>query len=51
VDTGGARVARRFDAHVARLLALAAAAGGRAAAREAQRGLDLVDEIEAVYQR
>jgi len=50
VDVGGARVARRFDAHVARLLALSAA-GGRPAAREAQRGLDLVDEIEAVYQR
>jgi len=50
VDAGGARVARRFDAHVARLLALSAA-GGRPAAREAQRGLDLVDEIEAVYQR
>ena len=28
-----------------------AATGGRPAAREAQRGLDLVDEIEAVYQR
>jgi hypothetical protein len=50
VDTGGARVARRFDAHVARLRRLAAT-GGRPAAREAQRGLDLVDEIEAVYRR
>lgn len=51
VDAGGARVARRFDAHVARLLGLAAAGGGRPAAAEAQRGLDLVDEIEAVYRR
>ena len=50
VEAGGARVARRFDAHVARLRRLAAT-GGRPAAREAQRGLDLVDEIEAVYQR
>jgi len=50
VDAGGARVARRFDAHVARLRGLAAT-GGRPAAREAQRGLDLVDEVEAVYQR
>ena len=51
VDTGGARVARRFDAHVARLLGLAATGGRPARRREAQRGLDLVDEIEAVYRR
>ena len=44
-------MARRFDAHVARLRRLAATGGGRPAAREAQRGLDLVDEIEAVYRR
>jgi surface antigen len=50
VHAGGARVARRFDAHVARLQRLAAT-GGRPAAREAQRGLDLVDEIEDVYRR
>jgi len=50
VRSGGARVAARFDAHVARMRRLASA-GGRAAAREAQHGLDLVDEIEAVYDR
>jgi hypothetical protein len=50
VRAGGARTARRFDAHVARLRRLAVA-GGRPAEREAQRGLDLVDEIEAVYER
>ena len=49
VAAGGKRVATRFDAHVARMEQLAAR-GGRAAAREAQRGLDLVDEIEAVYE-
>jgi hypothetical protein len=50
VAAGGVSVARKFDAHVARLRRLAAHAGP-ATAREAQRGLDLVDEIEAVYQR
>jgi hypothetical protein len=43
-------VAGRFDRHVARPRRLATA-GGRPAAREAQRGLDLVDEVEAVYRR
>src|SRR3954452_10531851 len=42
---GGARVAARYDAHVARLQRLT----GEAARREAQRGLDLVDEVEGVY--
>jgi hypothetical protein len=46
---GGRHVAARFDAHVARMHRLAAR-GGPGAAREAQRGLDLVDEIEAVYE-
>jgi hypothetical protein len=50
VEAGGRRVAARFDAHVARMGRLAPR-GGKAAAREAQRGLDLVDEIEAVYER
>jgi hypothetical protein len=50
VEAGGARVAARFDAHVARMRRLAAE-GGPAAAREAQHGLDLVDELEAVYRR
>jgi hypothetical protein len=49
VMAGGQRVAARFDAHVARMGRLASR-GGPAAAREAQRGLDLVDEIEAVYE-
>ena len=49
VEAGGRRVAARFDAHVARMERLAAR-GGQAAAREAQRGLDLVDEIEGVYE-
>ena len=42
---GGARVAARYDAHVARLVKLK----DDAARREAQRGLDLVDEVEGVY--
>jgi hypothetical protein len=50
IKAGGEHVAARFDAHVARLERLAAR-GGPAVAREAQRGLDLVDEIEAVYRR
>jgi hypothetical protein len=49
IGAGGRRVAARFDAHVARMARLAAR-GGQPAAREAQRGLDLVDEIEAVYE-
>jgi len=48
IKAGGEREAARFEAHVARLGRLAAR-GGPAVAREAQRGLDLVDEIEAVY--
>jgi hypothetical protein len=50
VRSGGARVAARFDAHVQRMERLAAA-GNRAAGKEAQHGLDLVDELEAVYDR
>jgi hypothetical protein len=50
VRSGGARVAARFDAHVKRMERLAAA-GNRAAGKEAQHGLDLVDELEAVYDR
>jgi hypothetical protein len=50
VAAGGGRVAARFDAHVERMGRLAAI-GGAGAAREAQRGLDLVDELEAVYRR
>jgi len=50
VRSGGARVAVRFDAHVKRMERLAAA-GDRAAGKEAQHGLDLVDEVEAVYNR
>jgi hypothetical protein len=50
VEAGGRRVAARFDAHVARMVRLAPR-GGQAVVREAQRGLDLVDEIEGVYER
>jgi hypothetical protein len=50
VKAGGGHVVSRFDAHVARMDRLAAR-GGRAAVREAQHGLDLVDEVEAVYNR
>jgi hypothetical protein len=50
VKSGGARVASKFDAHVKRMERLAAG-GNRAAGKEAQHGLDLVDEIEAVYDR
>ena len=50
LKAGGARVASRFDAHVERLGRLAAAEDP-GAAKEAQRGLDLVDELEAVYAR
>jgi|tagenome__1003787_1003787.scaffolds.fasta_scaffold20796416_3 hypothetical protein len=42
---GGARVVARYDEHVARLVKL----HGGAARREAQHGLDLVDEVEGVY--
>lgn len=50
VRSGGARVATRFDAHIKRMERLAAA-GNPAAVKEAQHGLDLVDELEAVYNR
>ena len=50
VAAGGRRAAARFDAHVRRLARLAAGAGDRARVqREAQHGLDLVDELERVY--
>ena len=48
---GGARPAAAFAAHVRRLERLAAGSAGAEAAREAQHGLDLVDELEAVYER
>jgi hypothetical protein len=50
VRAGGARAAVAFDAHVRRLERLAAGHSSAQAAREAQHGLDLVDELEAVYQ-
>jgi len=50
VQAGGDQAARAFDAHVAQMRRLAAAgAPGAAAVREAQHGLDLVDEVEGVY--
>jgi hypothetical protein len=51
IKAGGARVAPRFDAHVARMRRLAAAGDRAPAVREAQRGLDLVDVLEHVYER
>jgi hypothetical protein len=50
VKAGGARVASKFDAHVERMRRLAGV-GGSGAVKEAQHGLDLVDELEAVYNR
>jgi hypothetical protein len=49
VRAGGRDVAPAFDAHVARMRRLAAAPDAAAAGREAQHGLDLVDELEEVY--
>src|SRR5206468_4299052 len=51
VKAGGGKVAPRFDAHVAQLRRLVASGNRAAAVREAQRGLDLVDELERVYER
>jgi hypothetical protein len=51
VKAGGSRVAPSFDAHVHRMLRLSAAGADARAVREAQHGLDLVDELEAVYKR
>jgi hypothetical protein len=51
IQAGGARVAPRFDAHVARMRRLAAVDDRAQAIREAQRGLDLVDVLEHVYER
>jgi hypothetical protein len=51
VTAGGSHVAPSFDAHVQRLLRLAADGADARAVREAQHGLDLVDELEAVYRR
>ena len=50
VKAGGGKVAPRFDAHVAQLRRLVASGNRAAAVREAQRGLDLVDELERVYE-
>jgi hypothetical protein len=51
VQAGGTQAAHAFDAHVARMRRLAAVgAAGAAAVREAQHGLDLVDEVEGVYE-
>jgi hypothetical protein len=49
VKAGGTRVAPAFDAHVQRMLRLASDGADARAAREAQHGLDLVDELESVY--
>jgi hypothetical protein len=49
VQAGGGAVALTFDAHVRRIRRLAARHDSARAEREAQRGLELVDELETVY--
>jgi hypothetical protein len=49
VAAGGGKAARRFDGHVEAMRALAANRRPATTQREAQHGLDLVDELEAVY--
>jgi hypothetical protein len=49
VKAGGTRVAPSFDAHVHRMLHLAADGSDARAVHEAQHGLDLVDRLESVY--
>jgi hypothetical protein len=51
VRAGGRRVAPRFDAHVRAMRRLASAGDLARAQKEAQHGLDLVDELEQVYER
>jgi hypothetical protein len=51
VGAGGEAVAHRFDGHVAKLGRLGRAGGLAGVEREAQHGLDLVDELERVYER
>jgi hypothetical protein len=51
VAAGGTAAAGRFDAHVTAMRSLVRGhASTRALAREAQHGLDLVDEVEEVYE-
>lgn len=49
IAAGGNTVAAKFDAHSAEMLKLTRTGTDQQIADEAQRGLDLVDEIEAVY--
>jgi hypothetical protein len=49
VTAGGYRVAPKFDEHVTRIQRLAAGTDRAATVREAQHGLDLVDQLEDVY--
>lgn len=51
IKAGGAKIAPSFDAHVKRMKELAASGDHAATVREAQHGLDLVDELEGVYRR
>ena len=49
VAAGGEKVAPLFDAHVGAMRALAANRQPAKTQKEAQHGLDLVDEVESVY--
>jgi hypothetical protein len=49
LKAGGERVAPKFDAHVQRMQRLASGGDPASAEKEAQHGLDLVDELEMVY--
>jgi hypothetical protein len=51
VAAGGSEPAEKFDAHAKAMRRLAGAGAQAAAVREAQHGLDLVDELEEVYER
>jgi hypothetical protein len=51
IEAGGTQVAPHFDSHVKRMKELVASGDHEATVREAQHGLDLVDELEAVYRR
>jgi hypothetical protein len=49
LEAGGKRVAPRFDTHVERMQRLASGSDSASAEKEAQHGLDLVDQLETVY--
>jgi hypothetical protein len=51
VNAGGSKPAKSYSAHVKRMKTLAKGTDMKAAEREAQHGLDLVDQLEQVYER